>query len=234
MNAESIGRVGVDAGRRHDPPDRQPEPGREREVALVVGGHGHDRAGAVAGQHVVGDEDRDPLAVDRVDRIGAQRHAGLLAIGRQAVDLGPPAGLRDVGARPRPARSGWVSRSTSGCSGARTMKVAPNSVSGRVVKTRSVSPPGWWSSAAVSKSISAPSERPIQFVCWMRIGSGQSMPSKLEQLVGVLRSSAGTTARRSRFSTSAPQRQQRRSAPSTCSRASVPSLGHQSTGDIAR
>ena len=37
---------------------------------------------------------------------------------------------------------GWVSRSTSGCSGARTMNVAPNSVSGRVVKTRMTSPPG--------------------------------------------------------------------------------------------
>ena len=37
---------------------------------------------------------------------------------------------------------------------------------------------------------------------------------------------------RSRFSTSAPQRQQWRSAPSTCSRARVPSLGHQSTGDF--
>ena len=58
------------------------------------------------------------------------------------------------------------------------MNVAPNSVSGRVVKTRSRSPPGWWSSGAVLKSISAPSDRPIQFVCWIRIGSGQSMPVK--------------------------------------------------------
>ena len=32
---------------------------RELEVALVVRGHGHDRAGAVAHQHVVGDPDRD-------------------------------------------------------------------------------------------------------------------------------------------------------------------------------
>ena len=38
----------------------------------------------------------------------------------------------------------------------------------------------------------------------------------------------------SRFSTFAPQRQQRRSVPSTCSRASVPSLGHQSTGETLR
>ncbi len=40
-------------------------------------------------------------------------------------------------------RSGDVSVATSGCSGARTMNVAPNSVSGRVVNTRSSSPPAW-------------------------------------------------------------------------------------------
>ena len=31
---------------------------------------------------------------------------------------------------------------------------------------------------AVSNTISAPVERPIQFVCWIRIGSGQSIPEK--------------------------------------------------------
>ena len=97
MNAVVHGIVGGDAGGRDDPADRQPELLGEREVALVVRGHGHDRAGAVAGQHVVGDEDRDPLAVDRVDGIGAQRHPGLLAVGRQAVDLGPAPRLLDVG-----------------------------------------------------------------------------------------------------------------------------------------
>ena len=40
--------------RLDDPPDRQAELPRELEVALVVGGHGHDRAGAVLHQHVVG------------------------------------------------------------------------------------------------------------------------------------------------------------------------------------
>ena len=64
-----------------------------------------------------------------------------------------------------------------------------------------------------------------------RTGSGQSMPVKSRS------SSAYFVIRRnhcsrSRFSTCAPQRQQRRSAPSTCSRASVPSLGHQSTGGL--
>ncbi len=58
------------------------------------------------------------------------------------------------------------------------MNVAPNSVSGRVVKTRSSAPPGWWADDAVSKTISPPSLRPIQFVCWVLIGSGQSRPLK--------------------------------------------------------
>jgi hypothetical protein len=58
------------------------------------------------------------------------------------------------------------------------MKVAPNSVSGRVVNTRRRSPPAWWSDGAVSKSISAPSDRPIQLVCWSLMGSGHWMPLK--------------------------------------------------------
>ena len=70
---------------------------REGEVALVVRGHGHDRAGAVAEQHVVGDPDRDALAVDRVDGVRAQRHAGLLAVGRESVDLRLAARLESVG-----------------------------------------------------------------------------------------------------------------------------------------
>ena len=113
------------------------------------------------------------------------------------------------------------------------MNVAPNRVSGRVVKTRISSPPGVCALGAEVKTISPPSDRPIQFVCWTLIGSGQSMPLKSSS------SSAYLVIRknhcsRSRFSTSAPQRQQRRSGPSTCSRASVPSFGHQSTGALAR
>ena len=62
--------VGVrNLGTGDDAPDRQPEPAGKRVVALVVGGHGHDRARAVAGQDVVGDPDRDALAVDRVERV---------------------------------------------------------------------------------------------------------------------------------------------------------------------
>ena len=82
-------------------------------------------------------------------------------------------------------------------------------------------------------TISPPSLRPIQLVCIVLIGSGQSSPLKSSS------SSAYFVTRRyhwarSRFSTFAPQRQQWRSTPSTCSRARVPSFGHQSTGDVWR
>ena len=50
----------------------------ELEVALVAARHGHDRPGAVAHQHVVGDPDRDVLAGDRVGGVRAGEHAGLL------------------------------------------------------------------------------------------------------------------------------------------------------------
>ena len=69
--------------------------------------------------------------------------------------------------------SGEPIRSTSGCSGASTKKVAPNSVSGRVVKTgMSVS------SSSTRKMISAPSLRPIQFFWIVIVRSGQSAASK--------------------------------------------------------
>ena len=39
--------------------------------------HGHDGPGAVAEQDVVGNKDRDLLAVSRIGRIAAQEDAGL-------------------------------------------------------------------------------------------------------------------------------------------------------------
>ena len=63
-----------------------------------------------------------------------------------------------------------ISRSTSGLSGASTKYVAPNSVSGRVVKTGMSR-----SSASTRKSTSAPSERPIQSLWIFFVRSGQSM-----------------------------------------------------------
>src|SRR3989440_12393159 len=60
---------------------------REGEVPLVVAGDGHDRAGPVRRQDVVGDPDRDALAGEDVAREGPGVHAGLLAYRRRALDL---------------------------------------------------------------------------------------------------------------------------------------------------
>ena len=59
----------------------------EVEVALVVRRHGHDRAGAVVGEDVVRDVDRDPLAVDRVDRVQPREDARLLDGSRALLGL---------------------------------------------------------------------------------------------------------------------------------------------------
>src|SRR5665648_916230 len=74
--------------------------------------------------------------------------------------------------------------STSGCSGASTMKVAPNSVSGRVVKTSiatvfapsAVTPSETVEPSATGawKDTLAPDERPIQLRCISLTGSSQS------------------------------------------------------------
>ena len=73
------GHLGAVGGLDHGA-DRQVELRRELEVALIVGGDRHDRAGPVLHQHVVGDEHRDPLAVDRVDDGAFEPDAGLLSL----------------------------------------------------------------------------------------------------------------------------------------------------------
>ena len=118
-----------------DPDDRQIERRRELEVALVVAGNGHDRAGSVLHQHVVGDPDRDGLLRRGIDgeRAGEDARLLLVHLARDDVLLRRARlVLRDL----RRAARRVVSASTSGCSGASTRYVAPNSVSGRVVKTR--------------------------------------------------------------------------------------------------
>ena len=62
----------------HDLPDREIERRREFEVALVVRRDGHDRPGPVVGQDVVRDVDRQPLAVDGVDRMETGEDTRLL------------------------------------------------------------------------------------------------------------------------------------------------------------
>ncbi len=51
-----------------DDPDRDRIGGGKLEIALVVGRHRHDRAGAVFHEHEIGGIDRQSFAVERVDR----------------------------------------------------------------------------------------------------------------------------------------------------------------------
>ena len=125
----------VEALRRlHRADDGQPELLGELEVADVLPGHAHDRAGAVAGQHVVGDEHRQLAAVHRVDGGDAQPDAGLVAALGLALQLRPAGGLLLVGGDrlggvAAPVQRGSVPSgqaaavraATSGCSGASTM-----------------------------------------------------------------------------------------------------------------
>ena len=72
-----------------------------------------------------------------------------------------------------PGQSVGTISSTSGCSGASTMYVAPNSVSGRVVKTVMTS--SW---PSTPKSTDAPVLRPIQLRCICLMESVQSSRSR--------------------------------------------------------
>src|SRR3990172_9151000 len=69
----------------------------ELEVALVVGGHAHDGAGAVPEQGVVGGPDLDVLAGEQVLAVGAGEDAGLLMLRGQTLNLRLASGLLHVG-----------------------------------------------------------------------------------------------------------------------------------------
>ena len=94
-------RVGVNQavpiGMDHDH-DRQVELTRKFEIALVMRGNCHNRAGAVTHQHVVGDPNRDMLTRSGVDGIAAGEDAGFLARDRFALDVGLAFGLLLIGA----------------------------------------------------------------------------------------------------------------------------------------
>ena len=98
-------------------------------------GHRHDRAGAVVGQHVVGRVDRDPPSRSpgwSRARPGRRRSsAGRWPAARCRWPCGPRRRYASRAGR----CSSVTSSSASGASAATTKKVAPNSVSGRVVKT---------------------------------------------------------------------------------------------------
>ncbi len=122
------------------------------------------------------------------------------------------------------------SSSASAESAATTKKVAPNSVSGRVVKTRTGS-----SRPTIRKSTEAPVERPIQLRCMVRTGPGHTpsraaMSSSNRSAYSVIRKNHCV---RLRLVTSVPHRSQRPWI--TCSLArTVRSFGHQLTGAALR
>ena len=60
----------------------------EFEIAFVVCGHGHDRAGAVAHHHIVGDPHGDFGAIHRVDGVGAGEHTRLVLVEVAAFEIG--------------------------------------------------------------------------------------------------------------------------------------------------
>ena len=50
--------------------------------------HGHDGAGAVAGENVIGNPDGNLLAVDRIDGVSAGEHAGFFLRQFSAFEIG--------------------------------------------------------------------------------------------------------------------------------------------------
>jgi hypothetical protein len=74
--------------------------------------------------------------------------------------------------------AGVVNFATSGCSGAKTRNVAPNNVSGRVVKTSIASLLARPASSTTENARPHPSERPIQLRCIASVDSGQSTSAR--------------------------------------------------------
>ncbi|OQC23896.1 MAG: hypothetical protein BWX70_02725 [Verrucomicrobia bacterium ADurb.Bin070] len=100
-----LGRVRLD-----DADDRDPEFLSKFKVARVVGRHGHDRARAVADQHVVGDPDGDLSAGHRIDRIRAGEDTGLLGVQFGAVHVALARGFFAVAVHVGPLRVGRDTR----------------------------------------------------------------------------------------------------------------------------
>ena len=127
--------VHVLAGGVDDGPDRQAVRQRELQVPLIVGGHRHDGAGAVAHQHVVRYEYGNGVAGHRVDGIGAGKHARLAAASASALPVTEPRRRRPVrGDRrarvsflqlPRGRRAGPARRPPPGCRPADARAPAP-------------------------------------------------------------------------------------------------------------
>ena len=211
-------------------------------VSGVLAGHGHDRAGPVAHQHVVRDEDRDRLAVHRVDRRTRRR--------RRRSSPGSPAGrgptsARRLGGRPRPPPREWRrSRSIGGRSRpARTRRRSrpPAGARGRGRRRwpRTACPVGWCrprcdsGESTTPKRTRAPVERPIQLRCMILIDSGQSSRSRSS----ISRSAYAVIriihCRRVRLNTGKLPMALRPSAVTSSLDSTVPRPGHQLTGPSA-
>ena len=121
-----------------------------------------------------------------------------------------------------------VMRATSGCSGASTTYVPPNSVSGRVVNTEIASPVPTTVNVAL-----APIDLPIQSRCILSVPAGQSRPSSSStsrSAYAVMRSIHCVI---SRFSTGSPVSMYLPSWTSSFA-STVPSAGQKFTGTSAR
>ena len=98
-------RLGGKVAAGHDLHDRQIERLGEGVVAHIVARHGHNRAGAVGGEHVIGHPDRHGRAVGGVDGVGPGEHARLLlALG--AFEVGLPGRLVHIVLHGGPLRVG--------------------------------------------------------------------------------------------------------------------------------
>ena len=118
MHEDAVAGVGLlrNISSSNDFDGRQAECVREVPVALIMSGNGHDGAGAVAREDVVGDEHRDRLAVRGIGGVAAEEDPGLdlvlltfqirfgrdrAAVGRHSVGRGrrcaSPAGVHTLG-----------------------------------------------------------------------------------------------------------------------------------------
>ena len=150
--------------------DRQPVLLRELEIALVVRRNAHHGARSILGKDVVRDPDRHALVRERMDRIGAGKDAAASPSGwcarvptstagsRQTLDLGGVLVEETISS----------SDSTSGCSARDREKRHAVEVSSARCKDVDVR-----IDAVDAKANLAPSLRPIQLRCIVRVRSGQ-------------------------------------------------------------
>ena len=97
IGERAIGRRRAAVGRRSHARNLEAEVLREFEIALILAGRGHDCAGAVAHQHVVGDPNRDVFVGEDVVRVCAGEDAGFFLDRGHPLDFSLAARLGDVG-----------------------------------------------------------------------------------------------------------------------------------------